>query len=59
MYPGGQWYLISNCTCGTSVGTGEFVLVIDAGFDEANLKRLPPKRILLKLLCFEVKKVFF
>jgi hypothetical protein len=28
VYPGGQWYLILNCTCCSPVGTGEVALPI-------------------------------
>ncbi len=40
MYPGGQWYSISNCTCGISIETGEFVLMIAAKLAGSRLKAL-------------------
>ncbi len=42
MYPGGKWYSISICTCGTSVGNGASVsvLTIDEEFVEGKLKAL-------------------
>jgi hypothetical protein len=43
MYPGGQWYSISNCTCYRVVGIGELVFTIDVEFVDAKLKALTTK----------------